>query len=238
MAVVGAEQMARHAQVVFEGNPYISTTIVCWPRDRSTGMVTDIDVTRVTAIDFLHSSSADDDACTVVVLYAAPAETGRRICYIGRLHNGFRSLLTYSFCFLELRYTTHAPAHSLLCELVAFYVQDDYDMVAITALRDAHGAVHARHHRTATTIFHYQGMVRRKSRMVLALRARSTVHVSAAAQALVFVAHVPPTTRPRADDAFVVKVGKRRRSCVIADCLLCFFQLRQRNEPCLQVVRG
>ena len=47
-------------------------------------------------------------------------------------------LLTHSFCFPELRYTTQAPAHALLRELLAFYVQDDYDMVAIAALRDAH----------------------------------------------------------------------------------------------------
>ena len=53
-----------------------------------TGTVTDIDVTRVTAIDFLPSSLADDDACTVVVWYAASAESGSRICYVARLRSG------------------------------------------------------------------------------------------------------------------------------------------------------
>jgi hypothetical protein len=101
------------------------------------GTVTDIDVTRVTAIDFLPSSIEDDEACTVVVWCTASAESGSRICYVARLRYGFRYLLTHSFCFPELRYTTQAPAHALLRELVAFYVQDDYDMVAIAALLDA-----------------------------------------------------------------------------------------------------
>lgn len=106
-----------------------------------TGTVTDLDVTCVTAIDFLPSSLADDDACTVVVWCTAADERTRNICYVARLRYGLRYLLTHSFCFPELRYTTQAPAHALLRELMAFYVKDDYDLVAIAELRDAHCVV-------------------------------------------------------------------------------------------------
>lgn len=107
----------------------------------STGTVADLDVAYVTAIDFLPSSLPDDDACTVVVWYAAADESDRRIAYVARLRYGLRYLLTHSFCFPELRYTTQAPAHALLRELVAFYVKDDRALVAIAELRDAHCVV-------------------------------------------------------------------------------------------------